>query len=113
MDLISKRAAEDLAHQVEQGKAIEREHQTKEWKDNFSRVREEVKASLRGRPDLAADKLLMDGELFGQKVQRPRLRTMDISPDAVGKLHHCDIVCAPRGVWRQFPNASVFVLSYQ
>lgn len=67
-DLLAKREAEDAEFQRTRGEALERQRQTKEWKEAYDTVRNEMRTSLATRPDLAADRLLREGVLYDQKV---------------------------------------------
>jgi hypothetical protein len=86
MKLIDKRQAEDLEHHQAQAEKIEREHQTKEWKENFDRVHESVKSEIRNRPDIAADLYLREGELYGEKAGKVKLARSALTPEQVQAL---------------------------
>lgn len=76
MKLIDKREAEDIEYQRKQAQADEARRQTKEWKENEARVREEVKNDLEGRPDIAVGNFFRDGLLYGDKLaKKPRIGT--------------------------------------
>lgn len=73
MALIDKQRAEDAEHQKAQAEKLERQRQTQEWKDNAKVVREQVSSDIRARPDIAADTLLREGNLHGEKVGKVTL----------------------------------------
>lgn len=57
--------------------------QTKEWKDTLSQMRDEAEPEIRQRPDIAADLLLREGELHGEKIKRAsaKLNSKALTPD--------------------------------
>jgi len=77
-ELIAKRQAEDLEHQQARADKLARQQQTKEWKENFASTRKEVEADLSSRPDLAADRFLRTGELYGKKAKRVKIASADV-----------------------------------
>lgn len=79
--LIEKQQEEDAKFQSEQGLAVERERQTKEWKENEGRVRQEVTEDLKSRPDLAADRFLRMGELYGEKHKAVKIDGQALTPE--------------------------------
>jgi hypothetical protein len=75
-ELIEKRESQDMELFRAQAERKERARQTAEWKAEEARAREEAKTSLINRPDIAADNLLREGTLFGDKLKgRPRLNS--------------------------------------
>lgn len=58
--LIEKQNIEDVAYQTKKVEEAERARQSKEWKANESRVRDEVAHDVEGRPDIAATKFMTD-----------------------------------------------------
>lgn len=81
MGLMEAEDAQTEALRLKHGEALEREKQKEDWKANFDTVRKETRDSLRLRPDLAADRLLREGYLYGEKVGATRLRRSEI-PEA-------------------------------
>lgn len=81
-ELIEKRDVQDMDHFRAQAERRERQRQTAEWKAEENRAREEAKESLINRPDIAADNLLREGTLFGDKLKgRPRLDSDKLSAE--------------------------------
>lgn len=69
-----RRESEKIAEQRRQ--IAEREvaqRLKKEWKENEGIVRDKVVEELQNRPDIAADRFLREGQLYGGKVRRTRL----------------------------------------
>lgn len=85
-ELFEKRKAEDAKFQQEQGEKLERDRQTKEWKDNYPRVREEAKRDLKARPDIASERFLRTGELYDQKTRKVRIVQDSLTPEQIAKL---------------------------
>lgn len=74
--LIEKRNAEDIQVQLDRAVKEEKLRQTKEWKEEAAKVKDEVKADIEGRPDIAAAVFFKEGILYGDKVKgQPKLRT--------------------------------------
>jgi len=72
--LIQRRQAEDLEAQLEKAKKQAKTEQTKTWKENFARTRDEVEKDLRERPNFQADEFFREGTLYGEKLsKRPKL----------------------------------------
>lgn len=67
--LIAKRNAEDQAFQLEQAKKQATREQSKEWKENEAKVRDEVAPEMVKRPDIAADSFFREGTLNGAKLE--------------------------------------------
>ena len=86
MELIAKQREEDAAYHAGVAEKSERERQTKEWKENEAAVRKEATAAVKSRPDIAADRLLREGELYGEKVRKPRLREDALTPEQAAVL---------------------------
>ena len=84
--LIAKQQAEDAEFQLKQGEKVERQRQTKEWKENLARVKSEVQEDLKSRPDIAADSLLREGRMFGKKVRKPYLGKEFLTDDQIKGL---------------------------
>lgn len=79
-DQINKRYAEDIEKAQARAEREQTREQTKTWKDNKAEVAKEVEATIRQRPDVAADLFVGSGELYGQKLrQRYTLRADDLS----------------------------------
>lgn len=74
MGLIEKQKAEDAAYQLEQAKAEIAKRQTKEWKAAAASMRPDVKNDIATRPDIASANFFANGELYGEKVGKPKLR---------------------------------------
>jgi hypothetical protein len=72
-ELISKENEETLKYRQKIAERAERERQTQAWKDNEGPVREEAARDLQSRPDIAVDRFLREGNLYGDKVRRVRL----------------------------------------
>lgn len=81
MELMAKRDMEDMEFaQKQNGKEIAR-RQTEEWKANERRIRDQIRPGFEDRPDLAADKFLREGRLYGEKVRgKPRLNGSLLTP---------------------------------
>lgn len=73
MRLISARSAEDAAVLEKKIAAQLERTKSKEWRDNRSAVHDEVTTNLEARPDVAADRYLSTGELYGEKAARPKI----------------------------------------
>lgn len=87
MKLIAKRRQEDLDAIVSKVAEGERKRQTAEWKANTKTVRQEVDNDIRNRPDIAADSLLRDGVLFGDRVEpRPKLAADSLTEEQKAAL---------------------------
>lgn len=94
--LIEKQNVEDLAYQTKKIEEVERARQSKEWKANEARVRDEVAHDVEGRPDIAATKFMTDYNFkFAadaltdeQKVVLPRsmVSKNGIKPDEVARM---------------------------
>lgn len=92
MKLIQQQQDEDNAFHKAQALKRAEETQTREWKENESNIRSEVRDSISRRPDLAADRFLREGTLYGEKVGRAKLNGKDLTdeqrrglpPDYVG-----------------------------
>lgn len=80
-ELIEAREAKDKEFRQQQAEALERKRQTQEWKDNEAKMKEEVTRDVGARPDIAADRLLREGDLYGEKVKRPKLNRNAIDPE--------------------------------
>lgn len=79
---INKRYAEDIEKAQARAEREQTREQTKTWKDNKREVAKEVEATIRQRPDVAADLFIGSGELYGQKLrQRYTLRDDDLTPE--------------------------------
>lgn len=85
-ELLEKRKEEDAKFQQEQGEKLERDRQTKEWKDNYPRVRGEAENDLKSRPDLASERYLRTGELYGEKIRKVRIASDSLTPEQIAKL---------------------------
>lgn len=60
---------------------------TQEWKDNYDRVRGEVKSDILARPDIAADRFLRTGELpTGESLKKVQLDPKSIDPELRSKI---------------------------
>ena len=79
-DVAARHAADVTASQARAEREQTR-YQSREWKENRDAMEKEVDATIRQRPDVAADLFLGSGELFGNKVrQRFTLRDSDLTP---------------------------------
>ena len=79
---IQERYKEDIEAAQKRAEAIEKKTLTAEWRTNLEQVRAEVEATIRQRPDVAADLFLGSGELAGQKLrQRYTLAIGDLTPE--------------------------------
>lgn len=73
MQLIEERNASDVAALEKKiQEQLERER-SKEWKANKEAVRAEVESGIADRPDIAADRYLSTGELYGEKGPKPKI----------------------------------------
>lgn len=63
----------DSAFQREQIEKDARRRRTDEWKQNETAERPEAAKAIQNRPDIAADRYLRMGDLYGTKVTRQRL----------------------------------------
>lgn len=82
-----KRQQDELAEAAtKERQDLERERQTKEWKENYGRVRAEVAADLKNRPDIAADRFLRLGELYGEKTKKVPLDREQLTPEQIKGL---------------------------
>lgn len=70
MQLIEKRNAEDAKAQMDKATKLERQRQSKEWKEDAAKMRDEVKDDIENRPDIAAAVLFRDGVLYGDKLTK-------------------------------------------
>lgn len=80
MKLIGDRQKEDLEAAAKRALEEQRKKQTVEWKKNRAELRPQVVDQLNERPDIAAQKLLGQGELFGDKVEPVRLGEDYLTP---------------------------------
>lgn len=81
MALIEQRRVEDAKFHQEQALKAERERQTEEWKENYPRIRKEVAQEVRERPNIAAERFLREGELYGEKVRKVKLDEAALTPE--------------------------------
>src|SRR5882757_6030579 len=68
LKLIEKRNAEDQQAQMKKATELESRKQSKEWKENGAKVREEVAPDIRNRPDIAASDFLEKHKLDESKL---------------------------------------------
>jgi hypothetical protein len=84
---IQARFKEDLEAAQARAEKIEKKTLTQEWRDNLKETRAEVEATLKQRPDIAADLFLGSGELHGTKIrQRYSLDAADLTPEQIAML---------------------------
>lgn len=69
MKLIEERQKADLAKSEARILAEQTKRQTADWKAKSEAMRPDVVKDLNARPDIAADKFLANGELFGKKLE--------------------------------------------
>lgn len=75
-DLIARRNAEDIEAQLKRALKIEEKKQTKEWKENETKTRDEVQSDIEQRPDIGVARFFGDGMLYGEKLdKRPKLNS--------------------------------------
>lgn len=75
-DLIARRNAEDIEAQLKRALKIEEKKQTKEWKENEAKTRDEVQSDIEQRPDIGVARFFGDGMLYGEKLdKRPKLNS--------------------------------------
>lgn len=74
LKLMDKKTAEDMEFQFQQAQKQERVRQTKEWKENFSRMTQQVIGDFKGRPDIALGNLFL-----GEGKDKPRLDTTKLT----------------------------------
>lgn len=80
--LVQERYRQDVETSVAQAERYQAKKLSKEWADNRASMRPEVEATIRQRPDVAADLFIGSGELYGEKLQqRFTLRQEDLSPE--------------------------------
>jgi hypothetical protein len=80
--LIEKRNAEDMEKQFKDAERDERQRQTEEWKGNATKMYQEVRTDLEGRPDIAIGTFFESGTLHGQKIStRPILDSSKLSAE--------------------------------
>lgn len=74
--------AADIAATEARASADQRRRQTKEWKDDFKAVSDEVAADFHRRPDVAADLFFGRGELYEEKLsEKPKLAYEALTPE--------------------------------
>lgn len=66
--LIQARHAEDITEATKRATEEQAREHTKQWKEDRKALRQEVAATIRQRPDVAADLFFGSGELYGKKV---------------------------------------------
>lgn len=85
--LIRERYENDLQAAIKRSEKEQKTRQTDEWKSNYKGLRKEVEASIRQRPDVAADLFFGSGELLGHKVsEKYRIATADLTPEQQAAL---------------------------
>lgn len=78
---IEQERIEDELYMKAKAEKEEKRRQTKEWKENEKRIREEVSKGIESRPDIAAAQFFGQGMLYGEKVERPRLNSERLTPE--------------------------------
>jgi hypothetical protein len=79
---IEQRSQEDAERQIAKHEGDIRQRQTLEWKNNEARVRSEVEADIKQRPDLAVDAFLSEGRIGDkQVVEKPKLDASLLTPE--------------------------------
>lgn len=73
LEKMAERDKEDAEFQSKLAEARAKKQQTSEWKANRKDMREQVEDEISHRPQIAADNLLQNGELYGEKVKKPKL----------------------------------------
>lgn len=82
MKLIEKRNAQDAEAQLARATRDEERRQTKEWKENMAKVRDEVAPEIENRPDIAVGAFFRNGILYGEDThKRPKLSAGDLSKE--------------------------------
>lgn len=82
MELMEKRDAEDNVYAKTQNLKDITRRQTEEWKAKEKALRAEIKPDFENRPDIAADKFLREGMLYGEKIKgRPRLNSEKLTAE--------------------------------
>ena len=80
--LIQQRHNEDVARLQAKLEEAERKRQSKEWKENEPKVRQEVKDEFARRPDLAVDSFFREGQYGGDVLPtRPKLAEDLLTPE--------------------------------
>jgi hypothetical protein len=79
--LIEKRAAEDADHFAKRALDDARRRQTAEWRANEVEVRKAVVEDFKTRRDFAADDYFRIGELYGEKVGKPKIAEDALTPE--------------------------------
>lgn len=91
--LIEKRHAEDIESATKRAMDAQKRVQTKEWKENRAKLRQEVVDEIDQRPEIAADNYFADGRLYGEKVDIVKLGTDFLTDEQKASL--------PRDYWRK------------
>lgn len=76
--LLQSQYASDLKFATDRAMKEQAQEKTKQWKEDRKALRVEVAASIRQRPDVAADLFFGSGELYGKKVPMASVK-MDAS----------------------------------
>lgn len=74
IEKIKQQSVEDAEYIRKKALAAEQKRQTREWKENEARIRDEVETDLNNRPDISAVNYFRYGKLYGEDTNtRPRL----------------------------------------
>lgn len=85
--LVQERYRSDVEASVAQAEKYQAKKQSKEWAENKASMRPDVEATIRQRPDVAADLFIGSGELYGEKLkQRFTLASGDLSAEQKAAL---------------------------
>lgn len=87
MELMQIRDEQDMEFAKKQHEKDVARRQTEEWKAEEKKVRDQVKPDFENRPDLAADKFLREGTLYGDKLKgKPKLDSTKLTPEQKAAL---------------------------
>lgn len=108
MDQVHEQFESDVKAAQDRAEREQRLRQGKEWKSARTDLRKDVAATIRQRPDVAADLFLSSGEIFGHKIKdgiSHRLATDDLTPEqqaAIPKAYQAKSGLPVEGLARMF-----------
>jgi len=86
LKLIEKRAQEDYEKALARAEKAEAKRQAPEWKAREQEVRAEVVDGFQFKPQIAADEFFRNGDLYGQKVEAPKLGREFLNEEQIAAL---------------------------
>lgn len=86
LELIRQRQAEDVAAAQKRIEKEQTKRQTTEWKAHEVEVKKEVTEGIDARPDIALDRYLNEGILFGEKTEKVKLSADALSDEQKAAL---------------------------